>query len=114
MRSSKSLSEYIGSFLYRPVLIPARLLGTPDENTWPGVTSFPDFKATFPKWRRESTQKFAPTLDEAGLDLLDQLLEYDPSRRLSAKQACLHDYFTGGTAVYSQRTSAPTKTNGYH
>ncbi|KAK5078646.1 Cyclin-dependent kinase catalytic subunit [Lithohypha guttulata] len=91
-----------------------KLLGTPDENTWPGVTSFPDFKATFPKWRRESTQKFAPTLDEAGLDLLDQLLEYDPSRRLSAKQACLHDYFTGGTAVYSQRTSAPTKTNGYH
>lgn len=89
-----------------------RLLGTPDENTWPGVTSFPDFKATFPKWRREQTSKLVPTLDEAGLDLLDALLEYDPSRRMSAKQACLHDYFTGGTAVYSQR--GPTKSNGYH
>ncbi|KAK5098543.1 Cyclin-dependent kinase catalytic subunit [Exophiala xenobiotica] len=91
-----------------------KLLGTPDENTWPGVTSFPDFKATFPKWRRETTSKVAPTLDDAGLDLLDQLLEYDPSRRLSAKQACLHDYFTGGTAVYSQRTVMPAKQNGYH
>ncbi|KAK5946321.1 Cyclin-dependent kinase catalytic subunit [Knufia obscura] len=91
-----------------------KLLGTPDENTWPGVTSFPDFKATFPKWRRETTSKLAPTLDDAGLDLLDQLLEYDPSRRLSAKQACLHDYFTGGTAVYSQRTVLSSKQNGYH
>lgn len=91
-----------------------KLLGTPDENTWPGVTSFPDFKATFPKWRRETTSKLAPSLDDAGLDLLDQLLEYDPARRLSAKQACLHDYFTGGTAVYSQRTVMPNKQNGYH
>lgn len=91
-----------------------KLLGTPDENTWPGVTTFPDFKATFPKWRREPTSKLVPSVDEVGLDLLDALLEYDPSRRISAKQACLHDYFTGGTAVYSQRTTSTGKTNGYH
>lgn len=91
-----------------------KLLGTPDENTWPGVTSFPDFKATFPKWRREATHKFVPTLEDAGIDLLDQLLEYDPSRRISAKQACTHDYFTGGTAAYSQRSVLAQKTNGFH
>lgn len=27
-----------------------RLLGTPTEETWPGVTSLPDFKSAFPKW----------------------------------------------------------------
>ena len=27
-----------------------RLLGTPDEDIWPGVTSLPDFKASFPSW----------------------------------------------------------------
>ncbi|KAH8945248.1 hypothetical protein BDL97_12G031200 [Sphagnum fallax] len=27
-----------------------RTLGTPNEETWPGVTSLPDFKSAFPKW----------------------------------------------------------------
>ncbi|CAI0440392.1 unnamed protein product, partial [Linum tenue] len=27
-----------------------RITGTPNEETWPGVTSLPDFKSTFPKW----------------------------------------------------------------
>ena len=29
-----------------------RLLGTPNEQTWPGVSQFADFKDTFPKWDR--------------------------------------------------------------
>ena len=28
------------------------ILGTPTEQEWPGVTSFPDFKPSFPKWNR--------------------------------------------------------------
>merc|ERR1712112_482856 len=27
-----------------------RTLGTPDESIWPGVTTLPDFKSSFPKW----------------------------------------------------------------
>lgn len=27
-----------------------RSLGSPDETIWPGVTSLPDWKKTFPKW----------------------------------------------------------------
>ncbi|CAN6442564.1 unnamed protein product [Victoria cruziana] len=27
-----------------------RVLGTPTEETWPGVTSLPDYKTSFPKW----------------------------------------------------------------
>jgi len=26
------------------------LLGTPDEDVWPGVTTLPDFKTSFPNW----------------------------------------------------------------
>ncbi len=27
-----------------------RTLGTPDENSWPGVTNLPDFKPCFPRY----------------------------------------------------------------
>jgi cyclin-dependent kinase len=81
-----------------------RLLGTPDENTWPGVSSFPDFKSSFPKWRRNLNTPLVSGLEPAGLELLEMLLEYDPARRISAKQACAHPYFAQGSEYYSGRT----------
>lgn len=91
-----------------------RLLGTPNENTWPGVTAFPDFKTSFPKWPRESLANIVKTLEPAGIELLEAMLEYDPSQRLSAKAACNHSYFAAGSAAYSQRTTSAPRTNGYH
>ncbi|KAI9712771.1 MAG: Cyclin-dependent kinase catalytic subunit [Bogoriella megaspora] len=70
-----------------------RVLGTPSEQDWPGVTSFPDFKASFPKWQRSDLQAAVPGLDDEGLDLLDAFLVYDPAGRISAKQALQHPYF---------------------
>ena len=29
-----------------------RLLGTPNEQTWPGVSQLADFSSTFPQWDR--------------------------------------------------------------
>ncbi|KPI45417.1 Cyclin-dependent kinase 1 [Cyphellophora attinorum] len=89
------------------------LLGTPTEQTWPGVTSFPDFKTSFPKWPRENLANIVKTLEPAGIELMEAMLEYDPSHRMSAKAACNHPYFAAGSAAYSQRTTAP-RTNGYH
>lgn len=84
-------------------------MGTPSESEWPGVTSFPDFKPSFPKWHRTDIAAIVPTLDDNGLDLLDALLVYDPAGRISAKQACIHPYFTEGTNM-----SGPPKINGFH
>ncbi|KAK2735007.1 Cyclin-dependent kinase catalytic subunit [Myotisia sp. PD_48] len=81
--------------------------GTPDERTWPGVTSFPDFKSSFPKWKREDIRKVVPGLEESGLALLDAMLEYDPARRISAKQACVHPYFHSCSSTFSGRGRAP-------
>lgn len=80
-----------------------RLLGTPDETTWPGVTSFPDFKPSFPKWVRDESRALVPGLEENGLDLLDAMLVYDPAGRISAKQACIHPYFEDGSSSWSGR-----------
>ncbi|KAE7996959.1 hypothetical protein FH972_001635 [Carpinus fangiana] len=69
-----------------------RILGTPTEADWPGVTSFPDFKPSFPKWTRND-EALVPSLSDDGLDLLEALLIYDPANRISAKQALQHPYF---------------------
>ncbi|XP_018416283.1 PREDICTED: cyclin-dependent kinase 2 isoform X4 [Nanorana parkeri] len=70
-----------------------RTLGTPDESTWPGVTSMPDYKSTFPKWARQDFSKVVPPLDEDGRDLLAQMLQYDSNKRISAKTALSHPFF---------------------
>ena len=72
-----------------------RVLGTPTETTWPGVTSFPDYKPSFPKWTRREEEPLVPGLNENGLDLLEGLLVYDPASRISAKQAVCHPFFEG-------------------
>ena len=76
-----------------------RILGTPTEADWPGVTSFPDFKPSFPKWSRSPTALQLKELDGNGLDLLDALLAYDPAGRISAKQAVHHPYFLEGAGT---------------
>ena len=70
-----------------------RTLGTPDEDAWPGVTTYPDFKPSFPKWQRDFSTPLCPNLDEAGLELLDYMLICDPVTRISAKAALNHPYF---------------------
>lgn len=47
-----------------------RLLGTPTEQTWPGVAQFPDYKPTFPSWQVQSLSRKFPALDASGIDLL--------------------------------------------
>jgi len=70
-----------------------RVLGTPNEDNWPGVSSLPDYKSTFPQWSRQDLANVIPTLDEAGIDMLKRTLIYDTAKRISAKRALIHPYF---------------------
>nr|BAA21673.1 cdc2 kinase [Allium cepa] len=70
-----------------------RIMGTPNEDTWPGVTSLPDFKSAFPKWPAKDLATIVPKLDSAGIDLLYKMLHLEPSKRITARKALEHEYF---------------------
>jgi serine/threonine protein kinase len=76
-------------------------LGTPTEDQWPGLRELPDWKITFPKWQgkgwaaiRNASSQMGPD----GIDLLQQLTNYDPKGRISARRALQHRYFTAAQA----------------
>lgn len=72
-----------------------RTMGTPDAEVWPGVTELPDYKATFPKWPKRSVGRAIADcgLSPEGVDLLERMLAYEPSARITARDALSHPYF---------------------
>lgn len=47
-----------------------RTLGTPSEDTWPGVSQLPDYQSSFPRWNRKGLEEIVPNLGPEGRDLL--------------------------------------------
>jgi len=73
-----------------------QIMGTPNDEIWPGVTQLPYWKGIFPHWvKQEWTTTFPSITDPNVFDLLDRMLVYDPVRRISAKEALRHPYFAG-------------------
>ena len=69
-----------------------KLLGTPSEEVWPGVTRLRDWHE-FPRWKTQDLGKVIPQLDHDGIDLLKKMLVYDPAKRIHATEALEHPYF---------------------
>ncbi|XP_014676709.1 PREDICTED: cyclin-dependent kinase 1-like [Priapulus caudatus] len=70
-----------------------RTLGTPTEETWPGVTQLPDYKPAFPCWSQNTLASSMKNLSADGLDVLQQMLVYEPRGRINAKAILKHPYF---------------------
>lgn len=70
-----------------------KLLGTPTEETWPGVTTLPDYKP-FPIYHPTTVfSSVVPKLNSKGRDLLQKLLVCNPAARISAEESLNHSYF---------------------
>jgi len=74
-----------------------RTMGTPTEDIWHGCTTLPDFKPSFPQWKKQELSSIVTNADPLALDLLMKMLVYEPSKRISAKEALKHAYFEGLT-----------------
>ncbi|XP_020600422.1 cyclin-dependent kinase 17-like [Orbicella faveolata] len=72
-----------------------KTLGTPTEDTWPGITSNEIFlSGRFPYYPKEHLINHSPRLDNSGLDLLERFVEFVVKNRISASDAMRHDYFS--------------------
>ncbi|XP_065874297.1 cyclin-dependent kinase G-2 [Euphorbia lathyris] len=78
-----------------------RILGTPNETIWPGFSKLPGVKVNFVKHQYNLLRKKfpatsftgSPVLSDAGFDLLNKLLTYDPEKRITAEAALNHEWF---------------------
>ncbi|XP_041348070.1 cyclin-dependent kinase 17-like isoform X2 [Gigantopelta aegis] len=79
-----------------------KTLGTPTEDTFPGITQNEDFIAfNFSHMEPESLFNIAPRLDPDGLDLLAKFLKFEGKCRISAASALKHSFFNSlGPSVH--------------
>ncbi|KAK4883458.1 hypothetical protein RN001_006777 [Aquatica leii] len=69
-----------------------KLLGTPNEDIWPGVSRLPDFQRKFPEWEIQPPSKFVPTGNQDIKTFIDNLLVYNPKKRITAQVALNYDF----------------------
>lgn len=88
-----------------------RVLGAPNDNVWPGVSSLPDFdKISFSDERDLlSFRKLIPQASSSALKFLEKFLVYDPERRISAEAALQDVYFVEDPLpVFSHELKMPS------
>jgi len=75
-------------------------LGTPTEEDWPRMTFLPSY-TPFDPWPPTPLEQIFTAASPEAIDLVHCLLQFDPSKRLSASQALAHRYFSTGPAATS-------------
>jgi len=81
-------------------------LGLPDEDDYPGIIELPEWAAAKARMKEKAQQGgfslkrpanlqhlVKPMTDPLGVDLLTQMLQYDPAKRIAARTAMDHPYF---------------------
>eukprot|EP00928_Gymnodinium_smaydae_P008225 TRINITY_DN12990_c0_g1_i1.p1 TRINITY_DN12990_c0_g1~~TRINITY_DN12990_c0_g1_i1.p1 ORF type:complete len:112 (-),score=23.42 TRINITY_DN12990_c0_g1_i1:320-622(-) len=68
-----------------------KILGTPSEQSWPGVSFLQNWFAAYPQWKYVGVESVLETrradVPEVGVELLQALLKFVPQQRLKANVA---------------------------
>ena len=79
-----------------------QVLGTPTEENWPGISRSEELSGyKFPAYGPESLITKAPRLDTDGINLLSSFLLFEAKKRLPAREAIKHPYFSSFPSVVS-------------
>lgn len=70
-----------------------KVLGTPTEENYPGVTKLPFYKASFPKFKPQNLEEVCERFDSEACDLFSMLIDVCPVRRIEAIDALDHPWF---------------------
>ncbi|KAA0157178.1 hypothetical protein FNF29_00530 [Cafeteria roenbergensis] len=84
---------YRGSSDWDQLVRVFRRSGSPDEESWPGVSSLPEWHSSLPRFPRRRPSSAALRIDALEADLLDRLLALHPESRLTAGEALAHPLF---------------------
>ena len=97
-----------------------RIMGTPSERTWPGISQYTEYKQNFQMYATQDLRSilyvypllsrtpiplvcpcmwlkmltfFRPQIDPQGIDLLQRMLQLRPELRIGATEALQHPWF---------------------
>lgn len=72
-----------------------KLLGTPTEQSWPGISSNEEFVTyNYPQYRADTLSNHTPRLSSEGVELLSEFLQFEGKKRISADDSMNHRYFS--------------------
>lgn len=71
------------------------IVGTPNPLYWPRVVELPEWRSDFKQYAPQPWEHIMPRQEPVTLDLLANLLQCDPDRRLKGPTALRHPYFAG-------------------
>jgi serine/threonine protein kinase len=69
-----------------------KVMGTPDEQSWPGISQLSEYNRNFEVFGGEDMRAIIPRLDDEGYDLFNKMLQVNPINRISAAEALNHPY----------------------
>jgi serine/threonine protein kinase len=70
-----------------------RIMGTPSERSWPGISQYTGYKQNFAIHPTQDLGVILPQIDTVGVDLLQKMLQLMPGLRISAAGALCHPLF---------------------
>jgi len=90
-----------------------RIMGTPSERTWPGISQYSEYKQNFQMFATQDLRTILPQIDPSGIDLLQRMLQLRPELRISAHDALQHPWFNDIAQPRHQQQMPQGSQRGY-